>query len=396
MKVQWSELRDKVKASVNLKELVEEYTSLTATGRNVWSGHCPHPDHKDKTPSFRVFKNSNGTWSFKCFGCQDIYEKKGQNGNYGSDCFAFLQWMSDYKGSKKVLTFTESLLMLAEREGITVITDNNDSKNLLKQLEYKCKLSQSNLLSNVKGYLFSRGLNEEDIRKWRIGSWLYKENNRNVFRVTFPLFNRKSEVIGFSSRILKDQENVPKYINSKNSLVFQKRNYLYGQHLLDISCHDIRITEGQFDVILATKYGLQNVVATLGTSFTEDHASLMKKYNLVPTFIYDNDIAGIKATERALDICQKQVLSAKVCTLPDGYDLADFSVLKKETLSSWISEHTVPSWLWKLEDVAVRYEASLQALRHSVLPDIRNAMPVTQEDKILMNTFVKERFGIVL
>ena len=396
MKVQWTELKDKVKASVNLKELVEEYTVLTPAGNNVWSGHCPHPDHNDRTPSFRVYKNSNGTWSFRCFGCQDIYEKKGQNGNYGSDCFAFLQWMSDYKGSPKVLTFMDSLKTLAEREGITWTYDNKQAESAFKTNEQFCSLAEKNLLSNVKAYLLKRGLNEEDIRMWRIGAWPYKEGGKTVLRITFPLFNRMGKIAGFSSRLLKEEGEFSKYKNSSNSSVFQKGKYLYGQHLVDISLPDIRITEGQFDVILATKYGLKNVVATLGTSFTQDHALWIKQHTLIPTFIFDNDKAGIAAIDRAANVCNSIGLSSKVCILPQNCDLAEFASDKKGTLSTWIEHHTVPTWYYKLSDIAVTYESALQELRRSILPDIRNVMPVNQEDKILMQTFVKERFGIVL
>lgn len=396
MKVQWTKLKDKVKASVNLKELAEEYTTLTLAGHNVWSGHCPHPDHDDRTPSFRVYRNSNGTWSFRCFGCQDIHEKKGQNGNYGSDCFAFLQWMSDYKGSPKVLTFMDSLKILAEREGITWTYDNKQAEVALKANERLCCLAEKNLLSNVKAYLLKRGLSEENIRTWRIGAWPYKENGKTVLRITFPLFNRMGKIAGFSSRLLKENEELPKYKNSKNSTVFQKGSYLYGCHLVNISLSDIRVTEGQFDVILATKYGLKNTVATLGTSFTQDHALWIKKHNLMPTFIFDSDKAGLAAIDRAVNICNDVELSAKVCILPENCDLAEFANNNKDSLSVWIESHTVPAWHYKLSDLAVRYESALQELRRSVLPDIRNAIPVNQEDRILMRTFVKERFGITL
>ena len=385
-----------MKASVNLKELAEEYTTLTPAGRNVWSGHCPHPDHNDRTPSFRVFKNNNGSWSFRCFGCQGIHDKKGQNGNYGTDCFAFLQWMSDYTGSPKVLTFMDSLLQLAERQGISLPQKSEEAELLLKQCEQHCALAQANLLPAVKRYLFDRGLNEEDIRIWRIGAWPFQEEGRNVLRITFPLLNSYSKVIGFSSRLLKDDHTLPKYKNSKNSAVFQKRSYLYGCHLIRQSCRDIRVTEGQFDVILAKKYGLKNTVATLGTSFTKEHALWIKNKSMIPTFIYDGDSAGLAAVKRSFDICKETGLSSKVCILPQDQDLADVATSLKSNLVSWIESHSIPSWQYQLSDTALRYEASLQELRRSVLPDIKKALPITEEDKILMKTFVKERFGVTL
>ena len=392
----WNDLKDRVKASVNLKELAEEYTVLTPAGYNVWSGKCPHPDHEDRTPSFRVFRNKNNTWSFRCFGCQGIHEKKGQNGNYGSDCFAFLQWMSDYKGSPKVLTFMDTLLLLAEREGIALPKSDKKTEVLYQKNEQQCVLAQSNILPNVKRYLLNRGLDDNDINFWRIGAWPYKEGNKTVLRITFPLFNRQKKIAGFSARLLKEQDDIPKYRNSKTSEIFQKGKYFYGCHLINLSCHDIIITEGQFDVILATKYGLENVVATLGTSFTEDHAAWIKQHNMNPTFIYDNDSAGIAAMKRSYDICNGINLSAGVCLLPLNHDLADFAAVQKDNLQSWIKTHSVPGWLWQMKDVSVRYESALQNLRRSLLTDIRTIIPSVQEDKILMSTFVKERFGITL
>lgn len=392
----WTDFKDTVKAAVNLKELVEEYTKLTPVGNNVWSGRCPHPDHEDKTPSFRVYKNKNGSWSFKCFGCQDIHEKKGENNNYGSDCFAFLQWMSNYKGSKKVLTFMDALTMLAEKEGISRPAANDTYESLCNSNEKQTIMAEQNLLPNVTHYLVQRGLDLDDIKQWRIGCLPFKENNKTVLRITFPLFNRQKRIVGFSSRLLIEQEGFPKYVNSSNSVIFQKRSYLYGQHLLNFNNRDIILTEGQFDVILAAKYGLLNVTAVLGSSFTEEHAVLIKKQNMIPTFIFDNDPAGIAAVERAIKVCKKKDLSAKICILPIGQDLAEMAVTLKELLPSWIENHTVPAWRYLLEDTAVRYDAALTKLRQSLIPRINMALPVDQDDQVLMKSFVKERFGITL
>lgn len=392
----WADFKDTVKASVNLKDLVEEYTVLTPIGSNIWSGRCPHPDHEDKTPSFRVYKNKNNSWSFKCFGCQDIHEKKGENNNYGSDCFAFLQWMSDYKGSKKVLTFMEALTILAEKEGIPKPAINNEYESLFNSNEKQTAMAEQNMLPNVTHYLVQRGLDYDDIKQWRIGCLPFKESNKTILRIVFPLFNRQKRIVGFSSRLLKEQEDFPKYVNSSNSAIFQKRNYLYGQHLLNLNNHDIIVTEGQFDVILAVKYGLPNVTAVLGSSFTEEHAAWIKKQKMAPTFIFDHDPAGVTAVERAIKICKEKELSANVCMLPIGQDLAEVAVTLKDILPEWIVNHTVPAWRYLLEDTAIRYDAALNNLRQSLIPRINMALPVNQDDQILMKSFVKERFGIFL
>lgn len=393
---QWSALRDKVKETISLKDLVEQYTTLKPIGNNVWSGHCPHPDHDDRIPSFRLFKNKNGQYTFKCFGCQDIHAKKGQNGNYGTDCFAFLQWMSDYKGSKKVLSFMDTLLILADKAGLPIPTKEEHTQ-LYQQNEDYSKLVRQNLSPSVLRYLYNRGLDDNDINKWKIGSWPFEEGGQTIIRIVFPLFDIYSRIVGFSSRVLEEtNKDIPKYRNSKTSPIFQKKGYLYGCHLINNNQSNVIVTEGQFDVILAMKYNVTNVVATLGTGFSEDHVTFLKKKKLVPTFVYDNDQAGITATLRAIYICNKQCLSSNVCTLPNGQDLAEAALVLKEDLPQWINDHSVPSWQHCLEDAAIRYEAKLQKLRSSILPDIRRAIPVSEEDKILMKTFVKERFGITL
>lgn len=393
--VRWSELRDKLKQTISLKELVEEYTTLTPSGSNTWSGRCPHPDHEDKNPSFRLFKNKDGSFSFKCFGCQDVYAKKGQNGNYGTDIFAFLQWMSDHKNSKKVLTFVDTLHILAERAGFQPVK-NEQYQKAYEEIERQIIKTQQQLKPSTIRYLQQRGLSEADIRDWRIGEETFFENGCSVPRITFPLYDEHKRPVGFSSRIITEDLNFPKYKNSKNSDIFQKGCCFFGIQFLDPVENTLIITEGQFDVILARKMGVKNIVAVMGSSFTNEHAIFVQKHNLLPTFAFDGDTAGQRATMRALAVCRDYKLSANVCVIPQDKDLADIALEKQKQLPVFLQLHSIPSWEFELTEAAVRYEAELQNIRRRILPLLRKVIPITEEDQALMKTFVKERFGILL
>ena len=387
------EYKERVKAATDLKALIEEYTPLTKVSNNLWSGRCPHPDHEDKNPSFRLFLNSSGEYSWKCFGCQDVYAKKGEPGYWPTDCFAFIQWISNHKGSEHILTFPESVRYLGERAEIDPPQGNIEIENLLKENEKFARMAHDNLFPAVEQYLYDRGLTDHDIELWLLGAYKFVEEDKTVLRLVMPLFNRTGRIIGFSNRSLEDDDDIAKYKNSHNSMIFQKRNYLYGYNRVTKNCKDIRIAEGQFDVILGYKAGIKNIVATLGSSITEEQVSFIRQEGFTPTFIYDGDVAGQKGMERAVQLCMAQQLSSKVCALAPGKDLADMAPEISET---WVQQHSIPGWRYLLQETAVRYEAEVQALRKKIIPDILAAVPQQGEDRVLMKSFVKERFGITL
>ena len=387
------EYKERVKAATDLKALIEEYTPLTKVSNNLWSGRCPHPDHEDKNPSFRLFLNSSGEYSWKCFGCQDVYARKGEPGYWPTDCFAFIQWMSDHKRSEHVLTFPESVRYLGERAEIDPPQGNIEVENLLRENEKFARMAHDNLFPVVEQYLYDRGLTDHDIELWLLGAYKFVEEDKTVLRLVIPLFNRAGRIVGFSNRSLEDDDDIAKYKNSHNSIIFQKRNYLYGYNRVTKNCKDIRIAEGQFDVILGHKVGIKNVVATLGSSISEEQITFIRQEGFTPTFIYDGDVAGQKGMSKAVQLCMAQQLSSKVCMLAPGKDLADMAPEISET---WVQQHSIPGWRYLLQETAVRYEAELQALRKKIIPDILAAVPQQGEDRVLMKSFVKERFGIML
>lgn len=393
------DFKQKVKDSINLLELVKEYCEVKPVGNNIWSAHCPHPDHNDKTASFRIWYNKDTkSWFWACMGCHS--GKKNLNDryckNYGTDCFAFIQWMSDYKGSKHIITFPEAIKILAHKANIPIPTSYNKNLAIFQTLNNISKCYQDNLTLKIKEYLKFRGLDDVDIQKWRIGATY----NYFGYRITFPLFNRSNQVIGFSNRLFLEEENskYPKYYNSKNSKIFNKSSYFYGEHLITDDCNEIRITEGVFDVILANKYNVPNIVATLGTAFTEEHIEKIKEYKKIPVFIFDSDKAGQKATSRAIQLLAQSGIYSKICILPKGYDLADLANKEKDKLEEYIQKYSILYWQYMLKDTSLSFESKVNELRMKVLPEILQVKDSVQtpQEKIIFNNFILERFGIVI
>lgn len=393
-----NEFKERVKKATNLLELISDYTDLRKIEEHLWSGRCPHPDHNDSNPSFRVFENSPGDFTWKCFGCQDIYAKKGTGNNYGSDCFAFIQWISDCNGGEKI-SFTDSVRILAERAGIPIEYTRDVNHKVFLHNEQRAWLAHQNLLPQVIRYLYGRGLDDSDIELWNIGVQQRYEQRQLVLRIVFPLVNRNNQCLGFSCRLFEnDEKRFPKYWNSPSSDVFQKGKFLFGQQFLSSTYKDIRITEGQFDVILAYKYGVKNIVGTLGTAFTKEHAVLCRYWGFKPVFIFDGDDAGDKGIVRAVKHCVNLNIPSRVCVLPRGVDLADLSARLREKTEQWIQDHTVPAWQYQMADISTVYDSGISDLRTKILPNVRKILeyPMTPEDKILFRSLVKERFDIIL
>ena len=403
--VRWSELPKKLRETVNLKEIVERHTKLTPAGRNEWTGRCPHPDHEDKNPSFRLYQHKDGSFSFWCFGCCNNGFLNKKNGkHYGTDCIDYIRWMSDYEGSENVLSYPDAARYLAQQVDIKIqdskVSDNPEVRRLLESNKKIADDAHGKLLYHQAAlqYLYNRGLDDSDIKQWHLGIAYYQEDQgKSIQRITFPLYDSRSDIIGFISRAMPMiNYNGPKYKNSSASAVFQKRTYFYGEHLLQRSYSTAIITEGPLDVVLATKHGLPNVLATLGTSFTEEHAAFLKERRLTPVIAYDGDSAGQKATKNAVMVCKEAEVTAGVCVLPTDQDMADMAVALKGELPAFVEDNTIPGWQFLLNNAVTLYDAGIHKLRQRIMPDITQAIPVNDGDRTLMASFVKERFGILL
>ena len=370
---------EELKTKTDLVKLVKEYTQLRKVGSGIWQGVCPHPEHDDGTPSFTVWQKSN-SWS--CYGCHS--GKKGIDGNVGSDAIAFLQWIEN-------IDFRQAVIKLAKWNDMPIPNDKNQKEFKRNDaLTFKYKKALYNNI-DVLEYLYDRGFDDTDIESFSIGYDAYNK------RIVFPLYDKYKNIVGFNKRITDSNKNEVKYKNSPNSEIFNKSNYLYGIHNLDDSCDEIRITEGSIDVILATKYGVKNVVATLGTSFTEQHAKAIYKTGKTPVLIFDGDDAGKRGLYKALSYFEALGVYCKIIELPNGKDLADMANEMKSSLNKYLSSISVTAGYLQLKNIISTYQSSLYELKLYTTPKIEEVLDfVPYTEKRVLKSFIKDEINISL
>lgn len=329
-----SETADKIKNGCNIVDVIGKEVKLKREGAN-YSGLCPF--HGEKTPSFKVSEQKQ---FFKCFGC-------GESG----DVIAFV--MKYYH-----LDFMEAVKKLADEYSIS-IDEGSFRKGISKGKYYDltkkvAKQFVTNLFSgsgsSAKAYLLKRGVDEQTMAKFGMGfalnDWanilnsledgekatalqlgiIGSKQNRSydkfVNRVIFPIIDLNRHVIGFGGRTLTDDKG-PKYLNSSDSVIFHKKDHLYG---LNIAADNIRkkdravLVEGYMDVVSMHQAGIDEAVASLGTALTEEQVKLLKRFTRNIVLSYDSDAAGKQATFRAIQRIVKQGLSPRVVDLGDYKD----------------------------------------------------------------------------
>jgi len=355
-----SDLLEEIRNRCDIVDIISGYVHLKPAGKG-FKGLCPF--HEEKTPSFMVSPEKQ---LFHCFGC-------GEGGNV----FNFLM-------KYEKLSFFEAVKMLAQKSGVPLPVDEEKENILHKKKERLYKLN--NLVANyyreclfrtnqgkkVINYFKKRGINDTSVEKYKLGyappgwdvlsnflkkkGYSYEEPIEaglikkskiegkyvDYFRdrIIFPIFNLSGRVIGFGGRVLDD--SLPKYINSPETLVYNKGSNLYS---LNFAKEDIRkknyiiIVEGYTDVLITQQYGFNNIAASLGTALTTKQIDLIKRFTDTVLIAYDSDSAGNMATLRSLDLLVKAGLEIKVIDLPQGYDPADFLIKKgRETFQNLIDK----------------------------------------------------------
>jgi len=331
----------------DIVDIVGEHVGLRRKGKEM-VGLCPfHDDHR---PSLYV---NPAKQIFKCFAC-----------GAGGSVFTFVQMREN-------LTFPQAVERLAERAGIrlksvkpakTGVTNQYtdvDPNRLAKVNAWATRYFQKNLCDGGKGehareYLAGRQISSESIKKWQLGlavdssddliraakgkniptklleqAGLITAQNQDKFvsRLMFPIVDVTGRVIGFGGRTLSDVG--AKYINSPTTILFDKSNTLYGldqaRHQI-VSAETAVVVEGYTDCIMAHQFGCDNVVATLGTSFTAGHGRLLRRYAKRVVLVFDTDTAGLEAANRALEVCLSQRLDIKLAFVPEGKDPCDFFI----------------------------------------------------------------------
>lgn len=332
---------ERIKQENDIVDVISETVRLKRSGRN-YMGLCPF--HGEKSPSFSVSQDKQ---IYKCFGC-------GEAGN-----------VLTFVMKQKNLNFIESCKLLAERANIPLNLGNGEESKVVKKKELLYKINVeaaryffSNLQENenAKDYFLNRGIKEITIKRFGLGyakdGWqnlrmylkkkgfsdslmleaglVIKSQKGTIYdrfrnRVMFPVFDIKGNVIGFGGRVLDDSK--PKYLNSPETLVFQKGTNLYGLNFAIKNRIEKRyfiIVEGYMDLISLHQYGITNVVASLGTALTVNQARLLKRYADKVIISYDADVAGQTATLRGLEILKEAGFDVRVLKIPQGKDPDEF------------------------------------------------------------------------
>ena len=333
-----------IQSRIDIYDIVGSFVKLKKRGTN-FIGNCPF--HNEKTPSFTVSPSKE---IYKCFGC-------GKSGN----AIGFVMEHEKY-------SYVEALRWLATRYNIDIVETETspeykeqqqtaDSLHILNQ--FAAKYFSEQLLESEEGqnnalsYLKERGFNDNTIEKFQIG---YCLNQRDAFtrealknqyseeilkksgltierdgqlydnyrgRIIFPIQNQSGKIIGFGARVIGNSDRGPKYINTPENELYIKSRILYGsffaRHPID-KFDECYLVEGYTDVTAMHQAGIENVVASGGTSLTIDQLRLIKKYTNNLTIIYDGDAAGVKAALRGLDLAIEEGLNVQMVLIPDKED----------------------------------------------------------------------------
>ena len=332
---------DEILAAANVEDVINDYVNLKRRGANL-IGLCPF--HNEKTPSFTVSPSKN---LYKCFGC-------GRGG--GAVSFIMEHEQFSYPEALRHLAKKYNIHIEEEAKSEEAIEEQQKKDSLLLINEMASKYFSYQLTDTEEGrsiglsYYKHRGLNLKTIETFGLGYssknskglteyaerkgynrellqelGLISQSGYDFFRerVIFPFHNLSGKVIGFGGRILKDNVKAPKYLNSPESNIYNKRKTLYGlyQARSEIRKADqCLLVEGYTDVLSLHQSEIKNVVASSGTSLTEEQVRLIKRFTSNVTVLYDGDFAGQKAALRGLDIFLQQGMNVKVAMLPEGHD----------------------------------------------------------------------------
>ncbi|MBP1594795.1 MAG: primase [Acidobacteria bacterium] len=333
---------DEVRNSVNLVSLISEYVALKKRGRN-YVARCPF--HTEKTPSFNVSEEKQ---IFRCFGC-----------GVGGDIFKFVMQVEQ-------LSFPEAVRFIAERHGIVLpqpaarpeSESGSDTETLRRVMEEAGLFFHQTLLEQEEGrspleYLQGRGVTRQSIDRFSLGyapaggGDLLAKFQRKGFsvsileecglikrsedgtrhydafrgRIMFPIADIRGRVIAFGGRALGDRQ--PKYLNSPETRLYNKSRNLYGLTYARSGIQKLDyavLVEGYMDFLIPFQHGIENVVASLGTSLTQQQVKLLGRYTREVVVSYDPDSAGLAATQRSLDLFLEEDFRVRVFRLPEGQD----------------------------------------------------------------------------
>ncbi|MBL67014.1 MAG: DNA primase [Verrucomicrobiales bacterium] len=369
------ETLERVRAASDIVEVIGSYFPLKRAGAN-FTALCPF--HKEKTPSFNVHP---GKQIFHCFGCHK-----------GGDVFAFVR---EYEN----IGFVDAVKRLAERASIPLEIEQSPEQAKRRALQDSLRSIHEQIArrwhtallneagaEGARGYLKQRGLNEDDVKQFRLGyapddwvdtvNWARSKNHsaemmeesglvlrkegsdrrygRFRGRLMFPICDEQGRVIGFSGRVLDPEAKGAKYVNSPETPLFRKGRVIYGldqakRPMLD--AQQALLCEGQLDVIACHRAGVRNAVAPQGTALTTDQCRLLRRYADEVLLCFDSDAAGQAAVARSLDALLEAGLAVRVMTIPAPHDP-----------DSYIQEHGVEAFRARMEQAEGFFDFYLKQL----------------------------------
>ena len=405
---------DRIMEAIDIVEVVGEFVQLKKRGAN-YVGLSPFSN--ERTPSFTV---SPAKGIFKDF-----------SSGKGGSAVTFLMELEKF-------TYPEALKWLAKKYGIEVeetveSSENREEENHRESLMivsgYAAKFFHESLLETEEGqniglsYFKERGFNNETIRKFELGyssdQWeaftskaqkegyqaqyleetglSVKRDNGTMYdryrgRVMFPIHSFTGRVIAFGGRTLKSDKSVPKYVNSPESEIYHKSNVLYGLYFAKKAIRDednCYLVEGYADVLSVHQAGIENVVASSGTSLTVEQIRLIGRFTKNITILYDGDAAGIKASLRGLDMILEEGLNVKVVLFPDGHDPDSYvRLVGTNGFKNHIAQHRKDFILYKT-DILLKDAGNDPIKRADVIREIVESIAKIP-DSIKASVFIKE------
>ncbi len=412
------EIVEEVRARADVIDVIGDYVGLRKRGRN-WTGLCPF--HAEKTPSFSVSPEKG---MFYCFGCQK-----------GGNVFTFLMEMEGF-------SFEEAVRTLAARYSIKIPERplspsdkkrREEKEDISAALEeaarfYEDKLLRSEEGEQARGYLQDRGYDINISKAFRLGwapkSWddLIKHMDKKGFsagllekaglavknssgtgyynrfrgRIIFPIVSVQGRVLGFGGRVITDDDDGPKYLNSPETPVYRKGEVLYGLHAAKGALRDrdgAVVVEGYFDCLALHKHGFTNAVATCGTALTVNHVRLLSRYtkNIYPLF--DADEAGARAARRALEVIIAAPAKAYKALLPSG-DPDSFLAEKGPEEMKRLLDEAPPLLQATIEEIVKSHGSTVEG-RQEALKEVSELL-AQMGDPQAMELYIREAAAMMM
>ena len=374
MKGMNGDAKEEVRSRLDIEAVIGEYVQLKRAGRN-WKGLSPFSE--EKTPSF-IVSPEKGIW-------HDF------SSNQGGDLFSFIMQVEG-------MEFRAALEHLARKAGVDLSQYETASgtkglaekkKRLLAMHESAATFYGRHLFANetAKNYVKKRGFSAETVHSFRLGyapedgqslqkflrskgyeiseirdGGLIGARGSDMFRerLMIPLMDPGGRVIGFTARLLRDIEGAPKYLNTPQTILYDKGRHVFGLHLAKelIRKNGGVIVEGNLDVISSHQVGVKNVVATAGTALTEHHLKALSRLNQTIRLAFDGDRAGVAATERALPIAARVGVELGVVPMPDDAKDPDELIQHDPELWKTASSQSVPAIEWVINQYEQRYDVT--------------------------------------